>query len=202
MNGDEPRSSTSVFLLPPPSGQGQGQGQGYYRGHALVRSSLATTEPWSQPRRPLPVCTSPWLPARMLKVYPVGRGRAGSWQVCPAPTPHLPALALPASLAWHCQGPMALMYCLLIPGEGRGKGRGQVILVQPAVSRWPTTVAGRGHQGRGESLNNHSTKCQDTAVSLPAHLRAPVGEADTDSLSLGDAAREMHQVPNLNTGLT
>lgn len=93
---------------------------------------------------PLPVCTSPWLPARMLKVYPVGRGRADSWQVCPGPHTS-PASLSPASLTQHCQGPVVLMYCLLIPGEGRGKGRGQVILVQPAVSRWPTTVADRGH---------------------------------------------------------
>lgn len=127
----------------------------------------------------------------MTKVYPVGRGREYSRQVCRGPCTS-PASPSSASLTWHCQSPTSLMYCLLIPGEGRGKGGGQVILVQPAVFRWPTTVADGGHQGHGEScvvpslsLDSHSTKCLDIAVIRPSSPEASrSGRQNTDVLGL------------------
>lgn len=82
------------------------------------------------------------------------------------PQPCQPHLALPR--------PHVLMYCLLIPGAGRGKGRGQVILVQPAVSRWPTTVAERLSGPWGVThgpvplAQQSPTKCLYTAVTMPA----------------------------------
>lgn len=48
------------------------------------------------------------------------------------------------------------------------------MLAPPAVSRWPTTVANRGHQPLGEScmarslsFNRYPTKCLDTPVIMP-----------------------------------
>lgn len=165
-NGDEPGLSTHCLSHPIPTmalhwykAPGLQWHGSRARGHSIAVLYLSEL--------------APWFSVRMTKVDPVGRGRADSRQVRPGPRTS-PASPSSASLTQLCQSPMSPMCFSLIPGEGRGEGRGSVMLVHPAVSRWPTTVADRGHEPRGESrmaqslsLNSRPTKWLDTAVIVP-----------------------------------
>ena len=80
------------------------------------------------------------------------------------------------------------------------------MLVRPAVFRWPTTVADRGHQPRGESGMARSLAATVTPQSASIHLpsclfplRAHSGRQNIDSLGLGYSSLEMHTGPKLET---
>lgn len=123
-----------------------------------------------------------------------------------APVPHLSAsLCQP-----HSALPKLRVADVLLVGswrgEGRGGGRGSIMLVRPAVFRWPTTVADRGHQPRGESGMARSLSATVTPQSALIHLpsclfplRARSGRQNIDSLGLGYSSLEMHTVPKLET---
>lgn len=61
-----------------------------------------------------------------------------------APAPPVPTQALPASLG-IAKPSFTDVLPIWFPEKDKDNGRDSIVLVHPAVSRWPMTVAGRGH---------------------------------------------------------
>lgn len=88
-------------------------------------------------------------PAWLTKVYSAGRGRVDSRQVCPGPL-HLVCQPKPCQLLSALpKPPVADVLPVWFLEKDEDKGRDCVGVVNPAVSRWSVTVAGRG-QSFGE----------------------------------------------------
>lgn len=140
----------------------------------------------------------------MTKVHLVGSGRPDSRQVCPGPHTSPASLPLPASLG-TAKAPCGRGTAHGFLG-GRGEGRGSIMRVNAAVSRWPTTAAGGGDQPHGESgwpsPSHQQLPLQSALIHLSSclfPLRTCSGRQSMDSLGLGYSSLEMHHVPKLKT---